>query len=124
MAREAEGLRPNVDAPDEPPPRLRLHHDRDQSIWLVSWEKANRGPRILRRDVFRALLSYGGIESIPRRFDNDRTLLLVSRGRQGASWPMGSCTIAEQLIQPGERQVRGRSRSLGRRDRDVVYRMG
>lgn len=97
---------------------LRKHHRQRASVWLVTWKKG-RGdsPYIPRRKVMEALLSYGWIDSLSRKLDDDRTMLLISRRKVGSSWSKINRDIAEALMASGDMHKPGQNAvDLARQD--------
>ena len=98
MAKAKERERVEVRSASELRDWLRAHHERMDSVWLVTWKKSSGGRHVSRREVLEALLSYGWIDSLPRTLDQDRTMLLISRRRTGSSWSKVNRDIVESLI--------------------------
>lgn len=88
---------------------LRRRHHQPESVWLVTWKKATGAPHVPRREVLQALISYGWVDSLPRKLDADRTLLLISRRRPGSSWSKVNRDIAEALIADGQMMPPGQA---------------
>ena len=63
------------------------HSSRSQSIWLVTHKK-HCGPTLYvpYSDIVEEALCFGWIDSVPRKLDNDRTMVLVSPRRKGSVW--------------------------------------
>jgi uncharacterized protein YdeI (YjbR/CyaY-like superfamily) len=65
---------------------LSRNHERAEGIWLVTYKK-HCGDRYLPYDaVVEEALCFGWIDSLPRRLDADRTMLLLTPRRPGSPW--------------------------------------
>ncbi|WP_210215741.1 YdeI/OmpD-associated family protein [Roseitalea porphyridii] len=76
---------------------LGSHHDRSASVWLVLWKKSVPDRYLDRETLLRALLRYGWVDSLPRRKDDRRSLLLISPRKPGSAWSAINKRIVEQL---------------------------
>ena len=75
---------------------LAEHHEREQSVWLVTWKKGD--DRHVSRDaVLDALVAHGWIDGIRRKLDDERTMQLVGRRRRQA-WARSYKERAERLL--------------------------
>jgi len=65
---------------------LAANHEQPVSIWLVTYKK-HTGDKYLSYDaVVEEALCFGWIDSLPRRLDGDRTMLLLSPRRAKSPW--------------------------------------
>jgi len=74
---------------------LGSHHDRSASVWLVLWKKSVPDRYLDRKTLLRALLRYGWVDSLPRRKDDRRSLLLISPRKPGSAWSAINKRIVE-----------------------------
>ena len=65
---------------------LEDNHRSSGSIWLVLWKKNSGGPAMTMDDVVEEALAFGWIDSLPRKLDDKRSLLLLSPRKPGSSW--------------------------------------
>lgn len=79
---------------------LDAHHDQSDSICLVRYKKSVPTKYVNRLDVIDALLCYGWVDCIGRKFDDERTMQLISRRRQQA-WAKSFKDRAACLIETG-----------------------
>lgn len=86
---------------------LDQNHSTSDSVWLVTWKKSSDGPYVPRRQVLEALLAYGWIDSLPRKLDAERTMLLVSRRKPGSSWSKVNKDIVKALLSSGGMEAPG-----------------
>jgi uncharacterized protein YdeI (YjbR/CyaY-like superfamily) len=76
------------------------------SIWLVLWRKPH-GPRPTYQEIVRTTLSWGWIDSLPRKLDATRTPLRLSPRRPGSAWSainkahVAALTAAGRMQKPG-----------------------
>ena len=65
---------------------LAEHHPQEESVWLVTYKK-HTGSRYLPYDaIVEEALCFGWIDSLPRKLDSDRTMLLLSPRRPKSPW--------------------------------------
>lgn len=78
---------------------LSTHHQQTESIWLVTYKKQT-GSRYLSYDaIVEEALCFGWIDSLPRRLDEDRTMLLLSPRRAKSVWSKLNKERVAKLIQ-------------------------
>lgn len=65
---------------------LRKHHSRTEGIWLVHWKKARPDKYIGYDAIVEEALCFGWIDSLPRRSDEERTMLYLSPRRPKSVW--------------------------------------
>jgi uncharacterized protein YdeI (YjbR/CyaY-like superfamily) len=81
---------------------LTENHATSGSVWLVSW-KAGRGqPRLAYRDAVEEALCFGWIDSLPRKLDDDRTMLLMSPRKKNSAWSALNKERALRMIATGQ----------------------
>ena len=76
------------------------NHTQTDSIWLVTYKK-HTGSRYLPYDaIVEEALCFGWIDSLPRRLDADRTMLLLSPRRRESPWSkLNKNRVAKMLEQ-------------------------
>lgn len=79
---------------------LEAHAARTESVWLVSYRKG-RGPYAPYADLVEEALCFGWIDSLPRRLDERRTMLLMSPRRAGSAWSRLNKQRIERLAASG-----------------------
>ncbi len=80
---------------------LTIHHQQRESIWLVTYKK-HTGSQYLAYDaIVEEVLCFGWIDSLPRRLDADRTMLLLSPRQPKSVWSKLNKKRTEQLIATG-----------------------
>ena len=79
---------------------LAAHHTRTQSIWLVTWKKGD--PRhVPYGHIVEEALCFGWVDSLPRKLDAERSMLLLSPRRNGSAWSKANKARVERLIGEG-----------------------
>jgi len=95
-----------VTSPSELRAWLSVHHDRTDSVWLVTFKK-QAGERYVSIDqVLDQLLCFGWIDGIRRKLDDDRTMQLVGPRRHQA-WAKTYKDRASRLIADGLMEASG-----------------
>ena len=80
---------------------LAVHYAQRESIWLVTYKK-HTGSRYLAYDaIVEEALCFGWIDSLPRRLDDERTMLLLSPRKVKSVWSKLNKTRVEQLMANG-----------------------
>lgn len=79
---------------------LEANHGQAESIWLVTWKKGD--PRYVPYgEVVEEALCFGWVDSLPRKLDAARTMLLLSQRRAGSAWSKVNKDKAERMIRSG-----------------------
>ncbi len=80
---------------------LKTHHQKEDSIWLITYKK-HTGDRYVSYDaIVEEALCFGWIDSRPRKLDDNRTMLLLSPRRPKSVWSKLNKTRVEQLAEQG-----------------------
>lgn len=78
------------------------NHRQPESVWLVTYKKAcGTPPHCPYADVVEEALCFGWIDSLARRLDGRRSMLLLSPRRPGSAWSRPNKGRAERLIESG-----------------------
>lgn len=80
---------------------LEANHARTESIWLVTFKKQVTGRHVSWDEVVEEALCFGWIDSLPRKLDGDRTMLLLSPRRRGSPWSRLNKQRVEKLLAAG-----------------------
>jgi uncharacterized protein YdeI (YjbR/CyaY-like superfamily) len=80
---------------------LQLNHQLVESIWLVQHRKANPQPCVTYEEVVLEALCFGWIDSKPRKLDDQRFLLFVSRRKPKSPWSASNKGRVEILMREG-----------------------
>lgn len=65
---------------------LDRNHQTAESVWLVLWKKSVPDKYLDREKLLAAILRYGWIDSLPRKMDGTRSMLLISPRKPGSAW--------------------------------------
>ena len=80
---------------------LDANHSQTQSIWLITYKK-HTGDRYLSYDsIVEEALCFGWIDSLPRKLDRDRTMLLLSPRRPKSPWSKLNKERVAKMIDQG-----------------------
>ena len=80
---------------------LAANHQSEESVWLVQHSKANKQPCVSYEETVLEALCFGWIDSKPRKLDNERYLLLVSRRKPRSGWSASNKRRLEILVRDG-----------------------
>lgn len=80
---------------------LAANHEQSGSVWLITWKKVPDAPHVSYDTVVEEALCFGWIDSLPRRLDADRTMVLLSPRRPGSPWSALNKRRVERLIAAG-----------------------
>jgi uncharacterized protein YdeI (YjbR/CyaY-like superfamily) len=75
--------------------------------WLIHPKKHPGSPGITWTDIVDVLLCHGWIDSLPRKLDATRTMLLISPRRSGSGWSAINRAKVERLIAAGRMRAGG-----------------
>ena len=79
---------------------LEASHAREDSVWLVTWKKAEPARYVPHEAVLDALTAFGWTDGIMRKLDAARVMQLISRRRQ-QRWAQSYKDRAARLIAEG-----------------------
>jgi uncharacterized protein YdeI (YjbR/CyaY-like superfamily) len=65
---------------------LGVHHAARDGVWLVSWRSATGRPAIGYEAAVEEALCFGWIDSLQRKLDDDRTMLMFTPRKPGSRW--------------------------------------
>ena len=80
---------------------LAAHHADATAVWMVSWKAATGRPRVSYDDAVSEALAFGWVDSLPRRLDDERTMLYFSRRRPTSAWSGPNKRRVDQLRRQG-----------------------
>jgi uncharacterized protein YdeI (YjbR/CyaY-like superfamily) len=87
---------------------LEANHDREEGVWLVSWNKTTGKPSIAYEDMVCEALRFGWIDSTTMRLDEERAMQWFSPRRPGSGWARTNKARIEQLEREGRMAPAGR----------------
>lgn len=65
---------------------LAKHHTRAEGVWLISYKKGTGKPRVDYEAAVEEALCFGWVDSLPRRLDDERTMLYFAPRKPGSGW--------------------------------------
>lgn len=80
---------------------LEVHHATSGSVWLVTWKKAHFDRHVPYDAIVEEALCFGWVDSLPRRLDAERSMLLLSPRRLGSAWSAANKARIERLVAAG-----------------------
>ncbi|MGP1273385.1 MAG: YdeI/OmpD-associated family protein [Phycisphaerales bacterium] len=89
---------------------LAKHHGQAESIWLVTFKKADAARHVPYGDIVEEALCFGWIDSLPRALDDARTMLLVSPRKAGSPWSALNKRRVRSLARAGLIQPAGQAK--------------
>ncbi|MEZ4755798.1 MAG: YdeI/OmpD-associated family protein [Flavobacteriales bacterium] len=80
---------------------LAKHHTRAEGIWLVHWKKATPAKYIGYDAIVDEALCQGWIDSLPRKLDDQRTMIYLSPRKPKSVWSKVNKERVERLMAAG-----------------------
>jgi len=80
---------------------LEGHHATERGVWLVTFKKGSGGPHLPYGDAVEEALCFCWVDSLPRKLDETRSMLLVTPRKAGSNWSKLNKDRAERLIAEG-----------------------
>lgn len=77
---------------------LSVHHAASRGIWLVTWRRAELGPRIAYEDLVEELLCFGWIDSTVKTIDADRVAQRLTPRKAGSVWSRSNKERLQRLL--------------------------
>jgi uncharacterized protein YdeI (YjbR/CyaY-like superfamily) len=81
---------------------LEAHHETSGSVWLVIWKKRDPERHLPYDAIVEEVLCFGWVDSLPRKLDAERSMLLLSRRRPGSAWSAANKARIARLIEDGK----------------------
>lgn len=85
---------------------LSVHHQQSDSVWLV-YRKVTRGGDLTVDAAVEEALCWGWIDSLPRKRDDEFSMLLFSPRRPGSNWSAVNKARVDRAIAAGRMQPAG-----------------
>ncbi|OYY64789.1 YdeI family protein [Sphingomonas sp. 28-62-11] len=86
---------------------LAANHGQATPIWLVTYKQAAGDRYLPYGAIVEEALCFGWIDSLPRKLDDLRTMLLLSPRKPGSGWSAANRERAERLIADGQMAAAG-----------------
>lgn len=78
------------------------HHATSGSVWLVTWKKQDPERHLPYDAIVEEALCFGWVDSLPRKLDAERSMLLLSRRKPGSAWSAANKARIARLIAAGK----------------------
>lgn len=65
---------------------LETNHSRSEGVWLITYKKASGKPHLEYSAAVEEALCFGWIDSLPRKLDDQRTMLYFAPRKAGSGW--------------------------------------
>ena len=80
---------------------LQENHTQDDGIWLIRYKKATGKPYVDVDESVEEALCFGWIDSLPRKLDDERTMLYVAPRKPQSNWSALNKKRVEKMIEKG-----------------------
>ena len=80
---------------------LSSNHTQTEGIWLVTYKKNSGMPYLPYNDVVEEALCFGWIDSLPRKLDEQRTMLYISPRKTASNWSKANKDRVTKLTEQG-----------------------
>ena len=87
---------------------LSANHARSDGVWLVSWRKHTGRPAMTYDEAVCEALCVGWVDSVPRKLDDDQTMLYFAPRKAGSGWSAPNKERVERLERTGRLKAAGR----------------
>lgn len=91
---------------------LERNHGRTEGIWLVTWKKADPDKHVGYDAIVEEALCFGWIDSLPRKLDEQRSMLYISPRKPKSVWSklnkerVAKLIAAKRMTAPGLEAVK------------------
>lgn len=86
---------------------LQINYQEKRSFWLVKWKKESGRPTISYDEIVDELICFGWVDSLPRKLDEEKTMLLISPRNPKSNWSRVNKERVSRLIENGRMQEAG-----------------
>jgi len=80
---------------------LQKNHDKSPGIWLIYYKVGKSKPRLPYDEIVEEALCFGWIDSLPRKLDDERSMLLITPRKPKSVWSDLNKERVERLIENG-----------------------
>jgi uncharacterized protein YdeI (YjbR/CyaY-like superfamily) len=80
---------------------LRENHNLDKGVWFIRYKKSSGKPFVDVNDAIEEAICFGWIDSLPRKLDEERTMLYFAPRKKGSNWSALNKIRAEKMIRAG-----------------------
>ena len=86
---------------------LTRNHVREEGVWVVTYKKHTGDRYVPQKDLVEEAICFGWIDSLPRKLDEDRTMLWIAPRQKGSGWSRVNKEIVERMIASGRMTEHG-----------------
>lgn len=86
---------------------LEANHEGAESVWLVTFKKASGKPHVPYDVVVEEALCFGWVDSLPRKLDEERSMLLLSPRKSGSAWSRANKDRVGRMTAAGKMRPAG-----------------
>jgi uncharacterized protein YdeI (YjbR/CyaY-like superfamily) len=80
---------------------LRQNHTRENGVWFIRFKKSLGKPYVGVNEAIEEAICFGWIDSLPRKLDEERTMLYFAPRKAGSNWSALNKLRAEKMIAAG-----------------------
>ena len=89
---------------------LAQHHDRDEGVWFIRYKQAAGKPTVSYDEAVEEALCFGWIDSLPRKLDDERTMLYFAPRKAGSGWSRPNKGRVERMTAAGKMTAAGQAK--------------
>jgi uncharacterized protein YdeI (YjbR/CyaY-like superfamily) len=86
---------------------LTKNHSKSPGLWVLTYKKASGVPAPTYDEMVKVALSFGWIDSIPGKVDDQRTKLYFSPRKKGSGWSAPNKRRIKELLDEGKMKPSG-----------------
>jgi uncharacterized protein YdeI (YjbR/CyaY-like superfamily) len=80
---------------------LEENHNSSDGIWLITFKKHCKDKYVSKDDMVEEAICFGWIDSLPRKLDQDRTMLWMAPRKSGSGWSRLNKERVSKMIASG-----------------------
>lgn len=89
---------------------LETHHQQNAPIWLVTFKKAAGERHLPYAAIVEEALCFGWVDSLPRKLDAQRTMLMIAPRKPGSTWSAANRARIAQMTAAGRMTPAGQAK--------------
>lgn len=86
------------------------NHRQAASVWLISFKKHTGETYVSYDEIVDQLICFGWIDSLPRKLDADRSMVLISPRKDGSAWSAVNKRRVARMVEVGDMHAAGREK--------------
>lgn len=83
------------------------HCDQSDGVWVIRRKASTGTTTVTMEDIIEECLCFGWIDSLPRKLDEERTMVYVAPRKKGSAWSEINRAIIARLLEQGRMHRRG-----------------